>query len=56
MINFAIVVLNIAGLLFPGFLITAVRSGSVEKSETYTILSCLCFAVIVFLMAALINS
>ena len=40
--------------LFPGFLITAIRTHDKKQSERYRLFSCLAFGVIVFTLIALL--
>ena len=41
-------------VLFPGFLVTAIRAQDEEKSGIYMILACLAFGVIVFTLIGLL--
>lgn len=56
MVSLVILVMTVLGAAFPRFLIKAIRSEEEESVTNYTVLSCLCFAVLVFLTGALINS
>lgn len=56
MVTFVILLMTIIGAAFPRFLIKAIRSEEEETITNYTVLSCLCFAALVFLTGALINS
>lgn len=56
MTTFAILLMTVIGAAFPRFLIGAIRAENDETVTNYTVLSCLSFAALVFLTAALINS
>ena len=56
MTSFVILIMTVLGAAFPRFLIKAIRSEEEETVTNYTVLSCLCFATLVFLTGALINS
>ena len=53
MIDFIKLIITIIGLLFPAFLIKAIKAQSDETTSKYTFLACISFGIIVFSLMAL---
>lgn len=54
--DLVIILLTLLGFVFPASFISAIRSNDNKKVSKYKMTACICFAAIIFLMSALINS